>query len=124
GPLKSALGIHSPSRVFMEIGGYTMKGLEIGLSNTQGVKGAVDSLGKELAATTLPAPRVSSSTTRASAIVPAQVTPSPVSQMSAADRMFFRELFQEFAGSLTVTDGVIAQAANAANARLVKAGVR
>nr|WP_231368798.1 phage tail tape measure protein [Frigoribacterium sp. CG_9.8] len=49
---------------------------------------------------------------------------SAVSEMSASDRMFFRNLFQEFAGSLTVSDGVIAQAANAANARLVRAGVK
>lgn len=124
GPVKSLLGIKSPSRVFMQIGDYTMQGLEIGLRNTSGVRSAVDSLGKELAATTLPAPRVSSSATRESSLTLTPATPSPVSQMSASDRMFFRELFQEFAGSLTVTDGVIAGAANSANARMVKAGAR
>jgi hypothetical protein len=44
--------------------------------------------------------------------------------MSASDRMFFRDLFREFAGSLTITDGAIALAGSNANARLVKAGAR
>ena len=30
---KSALGIHSPSRVFKEIGAYTMEGFGIGINN-------------------------------------------------------------------------------------------
>ena len=30
---KSVLGIHSPSRVFKEIGGYTMQGFGIGINN-------------------------------------------------------------------------------------------
>lgn len=127
-PVNNLLGIRSPSRVFAQIGTYTMEGLEIGLSDTSGVRGAVDSLGRELANTTLPAPRVSSITGRPSALDAqnaAAATESLVtSQMTAADRAFFRDLFREFAGSLTVTDGVIAQAAHAANARLVKAGVR
>ena len=37
GFFKETLGIHSPSRVFAELGGYTMQGLEQGLS--QGVSG-------------------------------------------------------------------------------------
>jgi TP901 family phage tail tape measure protein len=52
----------------------------------------------------------------------ANSTTSSVSQMSAADRGFFTDLFREFAGSLTVTDGVIASAASAATQRLVKSG--
>ena len=124
GPVKSLLGIHSPSTVFRDIGNYTLQGLQIGLSDTSGVRSAVNSLGKELADTTLPAPRVSSLSERPSS-VPAQPSQvSPVSQMTASDRMFFRDLFREFAGSFSVTDGVIAQAANAANARLVKSGAK
>lgn len=34
---KGVLGIHSPSRVFMGLGGYTMQGLANGISNTQGL---------------------------------------------------------------------------------------
>jgi TP901 family phage tail tape measure protein len=33
GPIKSLLGIHSPSRVFMEFGGYLAQGLAIGMTN-------------------------------------------------------------------------------------------
>ncbi len=33
GAVKGALGIHSPSRVFAELGGYTMQGLQLGLQN-------------------------------------------------------------------------------------------
>jgi len=36
GWLKDTLGIKSPSRVFMEIGGYTMQGLEQGIAGGQG----------------------------------------------------------------------------------------
>lgn len=32
---KSALGIHSPSRVMMEVGGYTGEGFQVGLENTK-----------------------------------------------------------------------------------------
>jgi hypothetical protein len=104
-----------------------MQGLQIGLSDTSGVLGAVDSLGKELAGTTLPAPKVSSITARPSALdaqAAASAESHVVSQMTASDRMFFTELFREFAGGLTVTDGVIASAASTAQARLVKAGAR
>ncbi|GAA2082168.1 phage tail length tape measure family protein [Pseudolysinimonas kribbensis] len=124
-PVKSLLGIHSPSTVFRDIGGYTLQGLQIGLSDTEGVRGAIDSLGRELADTTLPAPRVSSATVRPSQQAASDASSAAiVSQMTAADRAFFRELFAEFAGSLAVTDGVIASAASAAQARLVKAGAR
>ncbi|MGG4659336.1 phage tail tape measure protein [Pseudomonas vlassakiae] len=48
---KDKLGIHSPSRVFASLGGFTMAGLEQGL--TQGQKGpldAVTNIGKQLTA--------------------------------------------------------------------------
>jgi hypothetical protein len=48
---KEKLGIHSPSRVFAELGGFTMQGLERGLIKGQdGPLGAVLGLGKQLAA--------------------------------------------------------------------------
>lgn len=48
---KEKLGIHSPSRVFAELGGFTMQGLEQGLlSGQSGPLGAVLGLGKQLAA--------------------------------------------------------------------------
>lgn len=48
---KEKLGIHSPSRVFAELGGFTMQGLEKGLlSGQDGPLGAVLGLGKQLAA--------------------------------------------------------------------------
>jgi len=48
---KQKLGIHSPSRVFAELGGFTMQGLEEGLlSGQSGPLGAVLGLGKQLAA--------------------------------------------------------------------------
>lgn len=48
---KRKLGIHSPSRVFAELGGFTMQGLEKGLlSGQSGPLGAVLGLGKQLAA--------------------------------------------------------------------------
>lgn len=48
---KEKLGIHSPSRVFAELGGFTMQGLEQGLLGGQsGPLGAVLGLGKQLAA--------------------------------------------------------------------------
>jgi len=48
-----------------------------------------------------------------------------VSQMSVQDRRFFRNLFREaFSGGVTVTDGVIATAANQANKMSVKRGAR
>jgi len=48
---KQKLGIHSPSRVFAELGGFTMQGLEKGLlSGQSGPLGAVLGLGKQLAA--------------------------------------------------------------------------
>lgn len=49
---KEKLGIHSPSRVFAELGGYTMDGLEQGLTNNQqGPLAAVNNMGKQMAAT-------------------------------------------------------------------------
>lgn len=49
---KEKLGIHSPSRVFAELGGYTMAGLEQGLTNNQqGPLAAVNNMGKQMAAT-------------------------------------------------------------------------
>lgn len=36
-PFKKALGIHSPSKVFMELGGDVMAGLSIGLEDTNGM---------------------------------------------------------------------------------------
>lgn len=49
GWFKEKLGIHSPSRVFAELGGFTMAGLEQGLSGNQGGPlGAVTSLSKQL----------------------------------------------------------------------------
>lgn len=42
GWFKEKLGIHSPSRVFAELGGYTMQGLQQGLQ--QGEKGPLDAL--------------------------------------------------------------------------------
>ncbi len=48
---KGLLGIHSPSRVFAELGDFTMQGLEKGLlSGQSGPLGAVLGLGKQLAA--------------------------------------------------------------------------
>lgn len=48
---KQKLGIHSPSRVFAELGGFTMQGLERGLIKGQdGPLGAVLGLGKQLVA--------------------------------------------------------------------------
>lgn len=49
--VKNALGIKSPSRVFAEIGGYTMDGLEQGLLSGQGGPlGAVRDMARRLAA--------------------------------------------------------------------------
>jgi TP901 family phage tail tape measure protein len=49
GWFKEKLGIHSPSRVFAELGGYTMAGLEQGLAGSQsGPLGAVKSLSQQL----------------------------------------------------------------------------
>ncbi|MFP5424966.1 MAG: phage tail tape measure protein [Gammaproteobacteria bacterium] len=49
GWFKEKLGIHSPSRVFAELGGFTMAGLEQGLTGNQGGPlGAVTSLSKQL----------------------------------------------------------------------------
>ncbi len=51
GWFKEKLGIHSPSRVFAELGGFTMAGLEQGLVGGQGGPlGAVTTLAKQLAA--------------------------------------------------------------------------
>ncbi|HFX2802453.1 TPA: phage tail tape measure protein [Pseudomonas aeruginosa] len=48
---KEKLGIHSPSRVFAELGGFTMAGLEQGLTKNQGGPlGAITSLAKQLTA--------------------------------------------------------------------------
>lgn len=50
GWFKEKLGIHSPSRVFAELGGFTMAGLEQGLTGNQGGPlGAVANLSKQLA---------------------------------------------------------------------------
>lgn len=43
--IKKALDINSPSRVFRDIGSQTIKGLEIGLRDTVGVRRAMTSLG-------------------------------------------------------------------------------
>lgn len=49
-PIRKALGIHSPSRVFAELGGFTMAGLEQGLlQGQQGPLAAVVGMGKQLA---------------------------------------------------------------------------
>ncbi|MGK4311706.1 phage tail tape measure protein [Pseudomonas mosselii] len=51
GWFKEKLGIHSPSRVFAELGGFTMQGLEQGLVGGQGGPlGAVAAMAKQLAA--------------------------------------------------------------------------
>lgn len=51
GWFKEKLGIHSPSRVFAELGGFTMQGLEQGLNDGQhGPLQAVLNTGKKLAA--------------------------------------------------------------------------
>lgn len=48
--VKTVLGIHSPSRVFAEIGGHTMAGLEEGLTGSQGGPlDAVSGMAKKLA---------------------------------------------------------------------------
>lgn len=48
---KEKLGIHSPSRVFAELGGYTMEGLEQGIvAGQRGPLSAVAGMGKQLAA--------------------------------------------------------------------------
>lgn len=48
---KEKLGIHSPSRVFAELGGYTMEGLQQGIvANQRGPLSAVAGIGKQLAA--------------------------------------------------------------------------
>ena len=50
GWFKEKLGIHSPSRVFAELGGFTMAGLEQGITGTQdGPLSAVQSLARQLA---------------------------------------------------------------------------
>ncbi|MDR3398726.1 MAG: phage tail protein [Pandoraea sp.] len=50
GWFKDKLGIHSPSRVFAELGGFTTAGLEQGITNTQdGPLSAVQSLARQLA---------------------------------------------------------------------------
>jgi hypothetical protein len=51
GWFKEKLGIRSPSRVFAELGGYTMEGLEQGIAaNQRGPLAAVADLGKQLTA--------------------------------------------------------------------------
>jgi TP901 family phage tail tape measure protein len=51
GWFKEKLGIHSPSRVFAELGGFTMAGLHQGITNNQGGPlGAVMSVAKKLTA--------------------------------------------------------------------------
>ncbi|NMY95619.1 phage tail tape measure protein [Pseudomonas proteolytica] len=51
GWFKEKLGIHSPSRVFAELGGFTMEGLTKGLESGQkGPLDALSSLGKQLTA--------------------------------------------------------------------------
>ena len=46
---KSALGIHSPSRVFMEIGNYTGEGLAIGIHQmTSNVVGEVENMANQM----------------------------------------------------------------------------
>ena len=51
GWFKEKLGIHSPSRVFAELGGFTMAGLQQGLvAGQSGPLGAISDLGKRLAA--------------------------------------------------------------------------
>ncbi|SFT49242.1 phage tail tape measure protein [Pseudomonas marincola] len=50
GWFKDKLGIHSPSRVFAELGGYTMAGLSQGIERNQsGPLASITSLGKQLA---------------------------------------------------------------------------
>ncbi|MCD4483751.1 hypothetical protein LQR31_04580 [Chromobacterium vaccinii] len=50
GWFKEKLGIHSPSRVFAELGGYTMAGLQQGIADNQaGPLGAVAGMAKQLA---------------------------------------------------------------------------
>ena len=51
GWFKEKLGIHSPSRVFAELGGFTMEGLHQGIENGQGGPlGAVMNVAKRLTA--------------------------------------------------------------------------
>jgi hypothetical protein len=51
GWFKEKLGIHSPSRVFAELGGFTMEGLTKGLEGGQkGPLDALSSMGKQLTA--------------------------------------------------------------------------
>jgi hypothetical protein len=117
GPFKAALGIHSPSRVFAQLGGYTIAGLTQGLTSGQGaIKSAMGAVSD--AVTSGYSASISTGGSSSSA------TSVTVSQMTASDRAFFTDLFSEHMGSLTVTDGVIAQAASSAQARLVKAGAR
>lgn len=53
GWFKDKLGIHSPSRVFAELGGFTMAGLAQGLERGQGGPlGAINTLARQLTATT------------------------------------------------------------------------
>lgn len=50
GFFKEKLGIHSPSKVFEELGGFTMQGLEQGLAGSEGGPlGAVSEMAKKLA---------------------------------------------------------------------------
>lgn len=54
GWFKEKLGIHSPSRVFAELGGHTMDGLALGINRQQIAPLAeLNSLGKKMAATAL-----------------------------------------------------------------------
>lgn len=89
GWFKEKLGIHSPSRVFAELGGFTMAGLTQGLEGGQkGPLNALTNMGKQLTAagalalsvTAMPAlavddrPPISASTSTTSMAAPAEVT--------------------------------------------------
>lgn len=78
---KAALGIHSPSRVFMELGGYTGEGFTIGLSAEAGSVARAAQEFADAAVPTIPDPW-----DRALADLSATITPAPWVEPPASAR--------------------------------------
>lgn len=111
GPFKAALGIRSPSRVFRDLGVYTIEGLEQGLSQLGGVRSTMREVTRAVMEGYDPTTRVvSSSRLAASTASPSEV----VAHLSPADRILLQRIAE--AAGITLPGAAVQSMVGAANA--------
>ncbi|MBZ4485959.1 hypothetical protein LQ938_09730 [Microbacterium sp. cx-55] len=105
GPFKAALGIHSPSRVFQQLGSFTVQGLAVGLGQLSPVERAMDALSGAVSGNYTPLAGVGAPTVRSDA---RGALTAPKAATAAAPGMvelspFDRQLLVDIRNSIGIT---------------------